>query len=283
MTERFEKYIDLHMHTTASDGVTGPADLLEIVRKSGVSAFAVTDHDTFEGAFEIRKMMNKNDPELITGVELSAGIPGEDLHLLVYLIDWKHLGDGSDLMNAINDFQHKRNTRGQRMVETLNDLGLKIDFSEVEKIANGSPIGRPHIADAMLKSGVVKTYEEAFWRWIGYKKPAYVEKECIHPREAIELAHKASGLVFLAHPGVNDAEEALERLSKDGLDGVEIYHPSSDQTLRKRLKKAAQKYGLLISGGSDYHGRDDNHGRVGEEKVPYELLEKMKERAASCN
>lgn len=271
------------MHTTASDGVTSPADLLEIVRKSGVSAFAVTDHDTFKGAIEIEKIINENDPELITGVELSAGIPGEDLHLLVYLIDWSSTKDGSNLTNAINDFQRMRNTRGQRIVESLNDLGLKIDFSEVEKIANGSPIGRPHIADAMLKSGAVKSYDEAFWRWIGYKKPAYVEKENILPKEMIELAHKAGGLIFLAHPGVNDAEKAIERLSRDGLDGVEIFHPSSNQALRKRLREAARKYELLISGGSDYHGRDDHHGKVGEEKVPYELLEKMKERAASCN
>ena len=273
------EYIDLHMHTTASDGVTSPGELLNIVRASGVRAFAVTDHDTFAGSAEIRNMLKPDDPELITGVELSAGRAGEDLHLLVYLFNTPVVSESSELGRAISEFHTRRNTRGERMVSALQEHGIDISIAMVRKIAGDSPIGRPHVADALLQSGAVKSYDEAFREWIGYGKPAYVEKENILPEEAIELAHKAGGIIILAHPGINNAEEAIPRLVEYGLDGLEVLHPGNNIAQRKRYRKLAKKYNLVISGGSDYHGRNDHHGEVGQMEVPYEFLAPLRERA----
>ncbi len=272
-------YIDLHMHTTASDGVTSPAELLAIVRNSGVRAFAVTDHDTFVGSAEIRDLLVDDDPELITAVELSAGDPGEDLHLLVYLFDTPKVKPGGPLDSAISEFHRRRDIRGELMVELLQKNGLSISMEEVRKISGDSPIGRPHVADALLKSGAVESYEAAFRDWIGYKRPGFVDKENIKPAEAVSLAHDAGGIIVLAHPAVNRAGDQIKRLVDCGLDGVEIWHPANSQSQRKRFREQAEKYDLVISGGSDYHGRDDHHGEVGQMQVSYERLLEMKKRA----
>lgn len=272
-------FIDMHMHTTASDGVTSPSELLDLVRKSGVRAFAVTDHDTFVGSAEIRDLLVDDDPELVTAVELSAGEPGEDLHLLVYLFDTPKVKPGSPLDSATAEFHRRRNRRGESMVELLQKKGLDISMQAVSEIAEGSPIGRPHIADALLKTGAVESYDAAFRNWIGYGKPGYVEKENIRPAEAVSLAHDAGGIIVLAHPAVNQAGEQIERLVNCGLDGIEVWHPANSQSQRKRFREQADKYDLVISGGSDYHGRDDHHGEVGQMQVHYERLLEMKKRA----
>lgn len=272
-------YIDLHMHTTASDGVTSPAELLRIVRESGVRAFAVTDHDTFVGSAAIREMLVADDPELITAVELSAGDPGEDLHLLVYLFDTPIVATGSPLDSAISEFHRRRNRRGEMMVELLQKNGLSITMEDVRKIAGDSPIGRPHIADALVKRGAVASYDAAFRNWIGYKRPGFVDKENFRLAEVMALAHEAGGIIVLAHPAVNHAAEQIKRLVDCGLDGIEIWHPANSQSQRKRYREQAEKYDLVISGGSDYHGREDHHGEVGQMKVSYERLLDMKKRA----
>lgn len=272
-------YIDMHMHTTASDGVTLPAELLRIVRESGVRAFAVTDHDTFVGSAAIRDLLVDGDPELITAVELSAGEPGEDLHLLVYLFNTPKVEPGSPLDSAVCEFHRRRERRGQTMVELLQKKGLKISIEDVKEIAGDSPIGRPHIADALVKSKAVESYEAAFRNWIGYGRPGFVDKENIRPAEAMSLAHDAGGIVVLAHPAVNRAGDEIKRLVDCGLDGIEVWHPANSRSQRKRYNEQAEKYDLVISGGSDYHGRDDRHGEVGQMQVAYERLLEMKNRA----
>ncbi|MFQ5607170.1 MAG: PHP domain-containing protein [Candidatus Zixiibacteriota bacterium] len=272
-------YMDMHMHTTASDGMTAPEELLRIVRESGVSAFAVTDHDTFAGSAEVRDLLGEDDPELITGVELSAGEPGEDLHLLVYLFDTPRVEASSQLAKAIAEFHRRRDSRGEAIVELLRSKGLEISLEDVKATADGSPVGRPHVADALVKNGAVKSYEEAFRTWLGYGCPGYVEKENIRPAEAVMLAHDSGGIIILAHPAINNAENEIERLVGYGLDGLEVWHPSINPSQRKRYRKLAGQYDLVISGGSDYHGREDSHGQVGQLKAPHENLALMKERA----
>ncbi len=272
-------FVDLHMHTTASDGVTSPRDLLGIVRKAEVSAFSVTDHDTLVGSAEIRQLLTENDPELIAGVELSAGEPGEDLHILAYFFDGSGPGPESAFVGALDEFRKRRESRGERIVELLRSNGLKVDFADVRASAAGGPIGRPHVADALVRAGAVKSYDEAFKRWIGYGRPGYAPKETMTPAEVMRLTHEAGGIAVLAHPFVNHAEDSLARLTKLGIDGLEVYHPMNPAGKRKAYRKFAAENGLLITGGSDYHGRNDHHGLVGEEKVPYELLELMRERA----
>lgn len=267
------------MHTTASDGMKTPAELLEIVRESGVSVFAVTDHDTFAGSAAVRKLLQPDDPTLITGIELSAGEPGEDLHMLAYFFHTETIDENSAIARAVDEFRQRRMSRGERMVEKLIEQGLDITLESVLNIANGSPIGRPHIADALMKSGAVKTYDEAFYTWIGYGKPAFVDKENISPNAAIDLVHESGGIIALAHPGINKAEDELQRLIGYGLDCIEVLHPGNNAAQRKRYRKLAKARGLAISGGSDYHGRNDHHGDVGQMQVPYEYFERMAERA----
>ncbi len=273
------KTIDMHMHTTASDGLKSPAKLIELVRASGVSAFAVTDHDTFAGSAELRKLMQPGDPTLVTAIELSAGDPGEDLHMLAYFFHTDAIAAGSPIDEAVNEFSRRRETRGERMVEKLNAAGLEITIESVLEIADGSPIGRPHIADALLKSGAIQSYDEAFYTWIGYQKPGFVEKENISPNAAIDLVHESGGIISLAHPAINGAENEVERLVGFGLDCIEVLHPANSTSQRKKYRKAAKAHGLAISGGSDYHGRNDHHGEIGQMQVPYEYFERMQERA----
>lgn len=276
-------HIDLHMHTTASDGVTAPQDLLQIVRDAGVRAFAITDHDTFAGSAEIRRLLQPDDPTLITGVEVSAGEVGEDLHLLVYLFHTPFVDDDSPLGQAVAEFRRRRDTRAEKIVQRLNKNGLALDFELVNKIASGAPVGRPHIADAMLQSKLVPDYNSAFRLWIGYGKPAYVEKENMTPQEAINLAHESGGVILMAHPAINGAEERIKALVEMGLDGLEAWHPANNRSRRRRYVRLAAERGLVISGGSDYHGRNDSHGQVGELSVPYQWLENLQERAKRYN
>jgi predicted metal-dependent phosphoesterase TrpH len=257
-----------------------PAQLLNIVRSKKLSAFAVTDHDTFAGSHEMRTLMNDEDPRLITGIELSAGVPGEDLHLLVYFPNHETIAEDSRLAIEVAEFQRRRATRGDRMVQQLQEHGIEVTVEQVQEIADGSPVGRPHVADALLQSGAIKNYDEAFRKWIGYGKPGYVAKDNITPEAAIELAHDAGGVILMAHPGVNHAGDRIEALVELGLDGVEVLHPGNDRAQQKRYRKLAKQFGLVISGGSDYHGRNDHHGEVGQMNVPSQFLEEIIERAA---
>lgn len=271
------------MHTTASDGMKSPEQLLAIVRKKNLRAFAVTDHDTFEGSSAVRALLGKDDPELITAIELSAGQPGEDLHLLAYLPNHDSIAEKSPLATEVAEFQRRRATRGERMVEQLQQHGIEITIEQVNDIAAGSPVGRPHVADALLKIGAIKYYEEAFKKWIGYGKPGYVAKDNITPQAAIDLVHESGGVILLAHPGINKAEDRIEQLVELGLDGLEVLHPGNGANQQKRYRKLAKKHNLVISGGSDYHGRSDSHGEVGQMNVPAQFLENIKERAQRYN
>ena len=267
-------YIDLHMHTDCSDGKLSPEQLLSQVRKTDLVAFSVTDHDTLDGYHEVYKLLEPGDPELITGVELSAVVGDRDLHLLVYLFD----PNSEIFVNALNDFQLQRHERAHRMVEKLASLGLTVPFDEIQKAAGNGVIGRPHIAEAMVASGAVSTYEEAFRKYISNGGPAYVPKAKMTPDQAISLGHAAGGLVSLAHPFVDDMAVHIPMLVDMGLDALEVHHYSFSRVETQRARELADKYGLLQTGGSDFHGRESRNARVGSQKVPAEWLDRMKQR-----
>lgn len=266
------RFIDLHLHTTCSDGISTPKELLSQVRHSGVGAFSVTDHDTLVGYHAIKEMLEPNDPELIPGIELSALVADKDLHLLAYCFDPLH----EPLLERIDDFQQKRNIRGQQIVERLQSLGLKISFDSVEKLADGAVIGRPHIARAMYESGCISSYEEAFYKYIGNDKPAYVHKAKITAREAIKLVHDAGGVAVMAHPYILQMVSHIEDLAADGLDGIEVYYPTHSNQEISYLNNIADRFNLLVTGGSDFHGRPGKDSAIGSQSVPIELLEKIK-------
>jgi len=268
-------YIDLHLHTNMSDGVLTPEELLRKVRARNLVAFAVTDHDTIDGYLEMKSLLNDDDPELISGLELSVAVETDDLHMLAYLFD----PDNDELAETLRHFRRERNHRGRRMVEKLNLMGMALSMGAVLEAAGDSAIGRPHIAEAMLNEGLVNDVEDAFRKYIGNHCPAYIPKNMVHPREAIELIHRAGGLVVMAHPYINDAHKQIPSLAALGLDGIEVYYYSHSKQHVADLKRLAEQHGLLLSGGSDFHGRQEHEGDIGAGQVPVEYLDKMKDRA----
>jgi len=270
-------WIDLHVHTTYSDGLNTPGEILDLARELKLAAIAIADHDNFGAYLEAREMLREGDPELVQAVELSAGQGGEDIHILGYYFN----PESDEFSRAIEGFREKRNHRGAEMLKKLKELGIDIPLELVRQIAGDSAIGRPHVADAMVQVKAVSRFEEAFQKYIGLDGPAYVPKANLTPREAIDLIHKADGLAFLAHPGIANAVRYIDEFAEYGLDGIEVYHSYHNKSLRRRLSKIAREKGLLASGGSDYHGRNDNHGMIGSQPVPMEYLTAMKEKLNS--
>lgn len=259
------------MHTTCSDGKLTPLKLLEQVRSADIAAFSVTDHDTIQGYLDIKEMLNETDPQLISGAELSANYQEQDLHILAYAFD----PDYFEFKNTLVEFQQARSRRGEEMVRKLVGLGVNISYADVKECAGNAAIGRPHVAEAILKSGAIARYEEAFQKYIGTAGPAYVPKENFEPAAAFELVHQAGGVAVLAHPGINDAHLVIDELAEMGLDGVEVFHPEHSLVLRDELRQKAKKLGLCTTGGSDFHGRSGRAQRIGSQKVPYELFAEL--------
>ena len=259
------------MHTTCSDGMLTPAELLESVRSADIAAFSVTDHDTFQGYLDIKVMLNETDPQLISGAELSANYQEQDLHILAYAFD----PDYFEFKDALVEFQQARSRRGEEMVRKLVGLGVNISYDDVKECAGNAVIGRPHVAEAILKSGAIARYEEAFQKYIGTAGPAYVPKENFEPAAAFELVHQAGGVAVLAHPGINDAHLVIDELAEMGLDGVEVLHPEHSLALRDKLGQQAKELGLCTTGGSDFHGRSGRNQGVGSQKVPYEFFAEL--------
>lgn len=272
-------YIDLHMHTTCSDGCHSPAELLAMVRKKNLAAFSITDHDTLGGYDAVRELLRDDDPEIIAGVELSATVDDNDMHMLAYLFDPDH----EPFRAALSEFREWRVERGKKMVEKLRGLGFEITFEDVLQTAGSSAVGRPHIAETMHRLGITKSYIAAFHSYIGYGQPAYMPKTSLTPGEAIKLVHEAGGVTVLAHPGVADMYKHIDELVAEGLDGIEVYHYANSESLKKDLIKKAEKYNLEITGGSDFHGRSRRDVEIGSQSVAASCLQKLKQRLAGVS
>ena len=268
--------IDLHLHTNCSDGLSTPSELLEMVRRRKLAAFAVTDHDTLAGYLELRSLIGEGDPELIPGLELSCRSGNGELHMLAYLFD----PDTEPLRAALADFQNKRGERGREMVQKLNEMGIEIDYDDVLEVAGSAAVGRPHVAEALYRRKAVASYDDAFRRYISNRGPAYVPKQNFAPAEAITLIHNAGGATVLAHPMIDGAVDRIEELVALGLDGVEVLHPDHKQNETQKLKEMAARFRLVWTGGSDFHGRGGRCGSVGSEAVPIECLHELKKRAS---
>ena len=269
-----DRYIDLHLHTSYSDGKVAPEPLLKKIRKSRLAAFSITDHDTIEGLRVTQELLDEECPELVNGIELSTEFKGNDLHILGYLFD----PDNQPLNDLCRKLQKRRNNRAKEMVKKLAELGLEISFESVMEAAGEGSVGRPHVADALYKHRLTSTYLEAFQKYIATDGPAYVPKTKISPKEAIEIIHGAGGLAILAHPMIDNAIHHIDKLVEIGIDGMEMYHCTASRKARQMIKREAEKFGLVLSGGSDYHGRDSRHDVIDRSRVPYEFLEAMKTR-----
>lgn len=250
---------DLHMHTTASDGVLSPGALVEFAVQRGVTLMAVTDHDTFDGADSLRGV--ETPIPVLTGVELSmADMRG--LHLLGY-----GLTDAPELRNTVRVLAEKRLTRAARMVDKLCEMGFPLDYDELCAKCEGT-VGRPHIARAMVAKGYVRSTEDAFARYIGDDCPAYVPNERLTMAEALPMLRRNGFVPVLAHPAELEKDDMslrmlIEAWQKQGLMGVEVYHPSQEKRGFAPLEAMVRRMGLLVTGGSDYHCDDQRHGQPG--------------------
>jgi len=267
-----KRWIDLHIHTTASDGLLTPEEVLKIAKKEELCAISITDHDTIDGYLATKELAADMGIELIPGVELSMSYKGEDFHLLGYFIDYEN----PEFVKKINSFQEERRVRGEKMVEKLNELGIDLSIDTVKSIAGKGAVGRPHLADALLKEEFVHTYEEAFARYLGYHAQAYVPKKFLAPQEGIELIHLIRGVAVLGHPGTCRSQQAIYDFLQLGLDGIEAYHYKHDRETTRHYINLARKLGLIYTGGSDCHGRRGGRVLIGTVKVPYKCLEMLR-------
>lgn len=263
--------IDLHLHSTASDGANPPEAVVAAARAAGLRALALTDHDTVEGIAAARMAAEEAGLELVPGIELSAYEGHEEIHLLGL-----HLGELDVMRGAMGVFQAARRERAEGIVRLLNAQGVRITFDDVLAVAGDAAIGRPHVARAMVENGWAMDLRDAFERYLGAGRPAYLDKRRIGVGEAIELVHQCGGIAVLAHPGSSGSLENLSRLARLGLDGVEVLHPSHSGEDRARLLALARHLRLVPSGGSDSHGSADGSRVVGAMKVPGEWLDEQR-------
>jgi len=266
--------VDLHIHTTASDGRFSPA---EIVRKSaelGLSVIAISDHDTVNGIAEALAAAEAY-PQLtvIPAVEINTDIPQGEAHILGYFIDFTD----RELNTALEYLRDSRLRRAEKMIAKLDKLGVHIKWERVQEIAGDGTVGRPHLAQALLEKGYITSNQEAFTRYIGKDGPAYVEREKITPTGAVELILHANGLPVLAHPfTIDDPETMIIELKRAGLVGIETYYKDYDTSQIAELVRLAGKYNLITTGGTDYHGIDETREVViGGCDVPVESAEQL--------
>lgn len=250
--------IDLHLHTTASDGRLTPTELVACVTAAGIDVFAVTDHDTTDGIDEAAAEATRHGAHLITGIEITAVDRGRDVHMLGYFFDRQH----PELAQFLVTQRASRIQRIADMAARLDLLGMPVDVRPLLEDAqeqNSKSIGRPRLARAMIDAGYVATTREAFDRWLGQGRPAFVERVGPSPSGVIEIVHRARGLVSLAHPGRTRIDEQIPALRDAGLDALEAYHSDHDDSTARLYVRLAAQLGLLVTGGSDFHG-DPSHG-----------------------
>jgi hypothetical protein len=275
-------FVDLHLHTTASDGVMTPSQIVRYAKAKGLRAIAITDHDTIEGLEEGLLEGSRIGLEVIPGLEISVQhFPGS-MHLLGYLFDIHH----PLLTERLQYLQHARAERNPKIAEKLKALGIKVTYDEVLKASGGGQVGRPHFAQVLMEKGYVRTFQEAFDRFLKKGAAAYVEKVRFTISEALHFINEAGGVAVLAHPktlgmnGPSDLENLVVQLVREGLKGIEVYYPEHSPSEVAQYKALAERYSLLTTGGTDYHGIEGNELDVGvgrgEMKLPYSIIESLR-------
>jgi predicted metal-dependent phosphoesterase TrpH len=263
--------LDLHVHTTFSDGDMTPAEVVEYAKGLGLAGVAITDHDEVAGVDAALEAAGR-DFEVISGVELSTSDGKCDIHILGYLIDTRD----EELLKYLEIFRDARRKRGIRMVGRLQEMGVDIGVDEVLEKAGGGAVGRPHIAAALVENGAVDSVETAFKRYIGFNSPAYVAKYQLKPSDAFRLIRQAGGVGALAHPGTTRRDDLITDFMAEGMRAIEVYHPKHSENDIKRYLRLAEKLGLVVTGGSDSHGTRNKKLQIGAYTVPRSVLEQLK-------
>jgi predicted metal-dependent phosphoesterase TrpH len=272
-------YIDLHTHSTASDGIYSPTELLRRAKETGLRVLALTDHDTTGGLEEAAAAAATLDIDFIPGIEINTDVGGGEVHVLGYFID-HHQPTFQSVLKVLRD---ARERRGQRMVELLNEQGIHIAWESVRENAQGA-VGRPHVAKALLEAGYVQTIGEAFDKYIGTGCPAYVPRYRLTPDDAVRLIASANGLPVIAHPvdlpGLEQLREWLPGLCAAGMVGLETYYGSYTPEQETALRALADEFHLIPTGGTDFHGPGIHPTPLGGRHVPHEAVERLKAEAA---
>ncbi|MFQ6058335.1 MAG: PHP domain-containing protein [Anaerolineae bacterium] len=274
--------VDLHLHTTASDGVYTSARLVALAARRGLRAIAITDHDSTEGLDKALVAAKQWGIEVIPGVELSTDVSEGEVHILGYFIDWHD----PELQETLTRLRASRVERARKMVDKLAALGVPVSFQRVLELAGEGAVGRPHVAKALVEAGHVMTTGQAFNRYLGRHGPAYVERYRLSPVEAVQVIRRARGLPVLAHPLIPDdngvlrelppLESFLPELCAAGLVGLEAYYTGYPPAVTRDLTGLAAKFGLIVTGGSDFHGGGILQVELGEVYVPWACVERLK-------
>ena len=265
--------VDLHTHTTFSDGLLSPEALVRLAIERQLAALAITDHDSLE-ALPFAREAAGDELELVPGIEISSSLGGLDLHILGYHLDPGH----DELRRRLERFRDERLERVREMAARLGELGAPVDLDEVVGIAGHGVVGRPHLAEVLVRAGHAEDVDEAFRRFLGAKGLAFVPRPAFRPEEAIALIHAAGGVSVLAHPGPGLVDSVVESLAAQGLRGLEVWHPQHSPTTVRRYQALAERLSLLETGGSDFHGPGRSVD-LGEMAVPVRVLAPLKRAA----
>lgn len=279
------RFIDLHTHSTFSDGSMTPTELVAAAEAAGLAAIALTDHDTCDGLDEFLAAGRGSNVEVVGGVEISVEFRSRTVHLLGYGVD----PSDRRMRQTLREVVSGRNERNARIIHKLQMLGVRIRLEEVEAVAGENVIGRPHFAQVLIQKGIVADFSEAFDRYLGRQGAAYCERVRLEPEAAIALIHDAGGLSVLAHPHyMNLASDVLAsvlgRLKQAGLAGVEAYYTDHTEEQTRLYRELARRFDLLVTGGSDFHGAIRPEVALGTGsgslRVPYDLFERLREALA---
>ena len=263
---------DLHIHTIFSDGSVSPSEIVQQGANLKLRALGITDHDCVEGINPALEAGVRFGVEIIPGVELSSAIGETEVHILGYYIDWRD----QVFRQQLGKMQDFRQQRLEEMVFKLRGIGLPLDLNRVREIAGNGAVGRLHLAQALQEAGYISGYADAFSRYLGIGKPAYVGKFPLSPKQAIEMILSVKGIPVLAHPASLKRDELIPEFIEYGLKGIEAYHPDCPPSLSLHYEELVRKYNLVVTGGSDYHGPAKPNVYLGKVVVPYTVVEKLK-------
>jgi len=267
--------VDLHLHTTASDGRCSPLELVEQAAAAGLSVMAATDHDTTASVEEVRARAAERGIESIAGIEVTAVEDGRDVHMLGYFLN----PADAAFLEFLAGQRRMRVDRVHTIAARLASLGMPVDLTSALAAAgqqSGRAIGRPQVARAMIEAGHVANTREAFDRWLGSDRPAFVSRSGPSPEAVIATIHQAGGLASLAHPGRTQIDARIPALRDAGLDALEAYHSDHDAVTAERYQRMADELGLLITGGSDYHGEPGHGVSIGSSTLPPDAWQRLR-------